>query len=61
MNPDRGFGCDRQGESTPGPPHLKRALGVRDVAFFMVTAVCSAKCCTFAAFKNFPRRRSHNT
>jgi amino acid transporter len=35
--------------STPEAPHLTRALGVRDVALFMVTAGCSVQWSTTAA------------
>src|SRR3981081_2966100 len=35
--------------STPETPDLKRALGVRDVALFMVTAGCSVQRATSAA------------
>src|SRR3979411_1316036 len=35
--------------STPETPHLTRALGVRDVALFMVTAGCSVQWATSAA------------
>ena len=35
--------------STPEAPHLRRALGVRDVALFMVTAGCSVQWATTAA------------
>src|SRR6266853_4313940 len=36
-------------KSTPEAPHLTRALGVRDVALFMVTAGCSVQWATTAA------------
>jgi amino acid transporter len=35
--------------STPEAPHLPRALGIRDVALFMVTAGCSVQWFTTAA------------